>query len=380
MKYHIEPATPDQAPSIAPLIMMAMDEDCCQHFAGPHHTLDEFRQMMTGLVARDDSQYSYRNALVAKTPKGDIAGVIIGYDGAHLHSLRRAFLETIKEQMDRDFSGILDETQAGEYYVDTLAVNPEYRKQGIASALMLELIRRHGRRQPVGLLVDLTHPWAERLYVALGFRFVNMTTWGGHDMKHMQYPPRCLWAVGNALLEKYHDEEWGVPLHDEHRLFEMLVMESMSCGLSWLMMLERREVFRQCFAGFDPERVSRFTEEDINRILNTKGMIRSPRKVQAMVYNAKAFLQVAQEFGSFDLYIWHFTNRQTWRYPSHQNKEYTRNALSDLVAKDMKKRGFKYVGSIIIYSFLQAIGIINDHTDACLSYAQQAEGNIIKEE
>ena len=160
MKYHIEPATPDQAPSIAPHIMMAMDEDCCQHFAGPHHTLDEFRQMMTGLVARDDSQYSYRNALVAKTPKGDIAGVIIGYDGAHLHSLRRAFLETIKEQMDRDFSGILDETQAGEYYVDTLAVNPEYRKQGIASALMLELIRRHGRRQPVGLLVDLTHPWA----------------------------------------------------------------------------------------------------------------------------------------------------------------------------------------------------------------------------
>lgn len=193
-------------------------------------------------------------------------------------------------------------------------------------------------------------------------------------------PPRCLWAVGNALLEKYHDEEWGVPLHDEHRLFEMLVMESMSCGLSWLMMLERREVFRQCFAGFDPEHVSRFTEEDINRILNTKGMIRSPRKVQAMVYNAKAFLQVAQEFGSFDLYIWHFTNRQTWRYPSHQNKECTRNALSDLVAKDMKKRGFKYVGSIIIYSFLQAIGIINDHTDACLSYAQQAEGNIIKEE
>ena len=269
MKFKIEQATPDQAAAIASLIMMAMDEDCCQHFAGPNHTLEDFHILMTSLVRHDDSQYSYRNTLVARTVKGDIAGVITAYDGAQLHALRKAFLQAARTQLQGDFSGMADETRAGEYYIDSLAVKTEYRKQGIATALLYEMIRRHGTRQPVGLLVDRTHPWAERLYLSLGFRLVGRNTWGGHAMKHLQYPPRCPWAIGNKLLEKYHDEEWGVPVHDEHHHFEMLLLETMSCGLSWRMMLERREVFRQCFAGFDPGRVAAFTDEDTNHILAT---------------------------------------------------------------------------------------------------------------
>ncbi len=380
MKFKIAQATPEQAADIASLIMMAADHACCQYFAGPNHTLDDFHTMMTGLVKREDSQYSYRNVLVAKTAKGDIAGIIAAYDGARLHELRKAFLRATKEQLGGDFSDMADETQAGEYYIDSLAVKSEYRKQGIATALLYELIRRHGTRQPVGLLVDPTHPWAERLYLSLGFRLVGKNTWGGHPMKHLQYPPRCPWAVGNKLLERYHDEEWGVPVHDEKRHFEMLVLESMSCGLSWLMMLERRELFRQCFAEFDPKSVAAFTEEDVCRILSTEGMIRSPRKVWAMVNNAKAFLKVAQEYGSFDRYIWHFTNGQTWVYPSHQKAWCTRNELSDEVAKDMKKRGFKYVGSTIIYSHLQGIGIINDHLAGCFRKQDLSHDNIVFKE
>ena len=380
MRYKIERGTPEQAASIASLIMMAMDEDCCQYFAGPNHTLEDFHTMMTGLVRRDDSQYSYRNVLVAKTAKGDIAGIIVAYDGGQLHSLRKAFLQAAKEQLGGDFSNMADETQAGEYYIDSLAVKTEYRKQGIATALLYEMIRHHGTHQPVGLLVDLTHPWAERLYLSLGFRLVGSNTWGGHEMKHLQYPQRCPWAVGNKLLEKYHDEEWGVPVHAEKRHFEMLLLESMSCGLSWLMMLERREVFRQCFADFDPERVAAFTDDDIHRILSTEDMIHSPRKVQAMVNNAKAFLRVAREFGSFDQYIWHFTNGKTWIYPSHQKTWCTRNALSDEVAKDMKLRGFQYVGSTIIYSHLQSIGIINDHLNGCCRMQIPSQGDIVIKE
>lgn len=380
MKYKIEPGSPQQAAEIASLIMMAADHDCCQYFAGPHHTLADFHKMLTGLVEREDSQYSYHNVLVAKTTKGDIAGIIVAYDGGQLHTLRKAFLQATKEQLGGDFSDMADETQEGEYYIDSLAVKSEYRKHGIATALLYELIRRHGTQQPIGLLVDLTHPWAERLYLSLGFRLMGKNEWGGHEMKHLQYPQRCPWAVGNRLLEQYHDKEWGVPVHDEKRHFEMLLMESMSCGLSWLMMLERREVFRQCFAGFDPKQVATFTEEDVCRILSTEGMIRSPRKVRAMVNNAKAFLKVAQAFRSFDQYIWHFTNGQTWVYPSHQKTICTHNDLSDAVAKDMKKRGFQYVGSTIIYSHLQSIGIINDHLDGCFRKQELSRRNIVIKE
>lgn len=187
----IVPASIEQAESIASLIMLAMNHECCQNFAGPSHTLEDFHRMMTTLVRRDDSQYSYRNAMVAlddNTTDGHpvVAGVIVGYDGADLHRLRETFLQAAKEFLGQDFRGMDDETQAGEYYIDSLAVNESYRHQGLATLLLKKLIDQKGQRQPVGLLVDKGNPGAERLYRSLGFEYVNDATWGGHEMRHLQ--------------------------------------------------------------------------------------------------------------------------------------------------------------------------------------------------
>ena len=184
-------ASIEQAESIASLIMLAMNHECCQNFAGPSHTLEDFHRMMIALVRRDDSQYSYRNAMVAlddNTTDGHpvVAGVIVGYDGADLHRLRETFLQAAKEFLGQDFRGMDDETPAGEYYIDSLAVNESYRHQGLATLLLKKLIDQKGQRQPVGLLVDKGIPGAERLYRSLGFEYVNDATWGGHEMRHLQ--------------------------------------------------------------------------------------------------------------------------------------------------------------------------------------------------
>lgn len=181
-------ARKEQAAELASLIMEAMDYDCCQNFAGEAHTLDDFHRMMTSLVEMDDSQYSYRNTLVALVD-GQLAGCLVGYDGKDLRRLRKRFIEKASEYLEQDFSNMDDETQAGEYYLDSLCVKKNFRKRGLATRLIKEAIKRHGS-QPVGLLVDHTHPWAERLYRAIGFEFVNETTWGGHAMNHLQYPAR----------------------------------------------------------------------------------------------------------------------------------------------------------------------------------------------
>lgn len=371
---NIRPATRKQAQDIATLIMSAMNHDCCRNFAGPNHTLNDFHSMMTELVETEESLYSYRNTLVAITPQGTVAGICTAYDGKDFLRLRAAFVEAARTHLERDFSNMPEETTAGEYYIDSLAVKPEYQGQGIASALLKAMIDKESSRQPVALLVDLGNPLAEKLYTRLGFRVVGQTTWAGHAMHHMQYPVKCAWARHDPLSEAYHDETWGVPLHDDTIHYMFLLMEAMSCGLSWHMMLQRQEIFRQCFANFDARQVAHFTEEDIERIMQTKGMIRSRRKIEAMIENAKAFVKTAREFGSFDNYIWSFTQGRSLIYPSHQTEQVTRNDLSDRVAKDLKKRGFKYVGSTIIYSHLQAIGIINDHHEQCFRYKQLLPG------
>ena len=369
MKYQIKPATPGQAPEIARLIMEAMDEDCCRNFAGPHHTLADFHRMLTRLVAMDHSQYSYRNTLTAMHGKR-IAGIITGYDGKNLRPLRQAFIEAAKTELGRDFSNMDDETQEGEYYIDSLAVREDCRRQGIASALLKAFIQQHGHNQPVGLLVDLTHPSAERLYLRTGFVYRGDARWGGHAMRHLQHPVKCAWSLGDKLSERYHDTEWGVPEHDDNRLFMWLIMETMSCGLSWKMMLERREVFRKVFASFDASKVACFGEADIRRALHTRGMIRLERKIRGMTANARAFVKVRAEYGSFDRYIWGFTQGRSLIYPAHQSREVTHNELSARVANDLKARGFCYVGSTIVYSFLQAVGMINDHKTQCYRYAE----------
>lgn len=179
---------------------------------------------------------------------------------------------------------------------------------------------------------------------------------------------RCEWATTDPLLQKYHDEEWGIPVHDDREHYMYMLMESMSCGLSWLLMLKKREVFRACFANFNYEKVARFTSNDVERIMNTENMIRSRRKIEGMIANARAFIKVREEFGTFDNYIWRFSKGETKVYSSHKNKTCVSNALSDKVSKDLRKRGFKYIGTVITYSHLQAIGMIDDHQENCFKY------------
>jgi DNA-3-methyladenine glycosylase I len=180
---------------------------------------------------------------------------------------------------------------------------------------------------------------------------------------------RCPWCDMTEKMIHYHDEEWGVPVHDDKKQFEFLMMEVMQCGLNWNMMIEKREIFRECFAVFDFDRVAEFGEEDIERILNTPGMIKSRRKVEAIIQNARLFQQIIAECGSFDQYIWKYSGGKTICYMGHQNgHQPVKNGLSERISRDMKKRGFKYLGPIVLYSHLQACGVINDHTKECFRY------------
>lgn len=184
----ITEAEKNHSVAIARLIMQAMNYDCCQYFAGPDHTLQEFETMMTSLVEAEDSQYSYRNSIVALDDDGTVAGVCVSYDGKDLHRLRKAFLAAAMSAFGRDFSDIDDETQAGELYIDSIAVDERYRRRGIAGRL-LQATEEKAKRLNIpalGLLVDKGNPDAERLYVANGFVYVNETAWGGHPMKHLQ--------------------------------------------------------------------------------------------------------------------------------------------------------------------------------------------------
>lgn len=183
----ITAAQKSDAPVIAHLIMQAMTGECCQNLAGEHHTLDDFAAMMTALVAMEDSQYSYLNTLTARTEQGEVAGICVSYKGADLHRLRKRFIEEAARQLDRDFSTMPDETENGELYIDSLAVYPQYRKQGIATALLEATIEKAQQaRLPAGLLVDKGNPQAEKLYRKVGFQYVNDTEWAGHEMRHLQ--------------------------------------------------------------------------------------------------------------------------------------------------------------------------------------------------
>lgn len=185
-KVHIVEGTKDQAAEIARLIMTAMTDDCCLYFCGDGFGLNDFHKMMTMLVERENSQYSYRNTLVAID--GDkVIGISVSYDGDRLHELRRAFIEAAKKYIGKDHSGMDDETQAGELYLDSLAVLPEYRRQGIARKLLKATKERANRLglPCVGLLVDKDNPIGEALYTSIGFRYINDNQWGGHPMKHL---------------------------------------------------------------------------------------------------------------------------------------------------------------------------------------------------
>lgn len=187
MKIHV--ANLQQAETIAKLIMMAMTDDCCLYYAGEGKTLQDFKETMVRLVEMNDSQYSYKNTLMATTEDGEVAGICVSYDGGLLHKLRSAFIKAARNDFGRDFSKMEDETQAGELYLDSLAVNPQFRKKGVATALLKASIEKAKDLglPAVGLLVDKGNPDAERLYTQVGFKYMNDATWGGHPMKHLVY-------------------------------------------------------------------------------------------------------------------------------------------------------------------------------------------------
>lgn len=182
---------------------------------------------------------------------------------------------------------------------------------------------------------------------------------------------RCPWCGTTDIYVKYHDEEWGVPVHDDKKHFEFLVLESAQAGLSWLTILKRRENYRIAYDNFDAEKVANYNEEKLEELLQNEGIIRNRKKIEASVNNAKLFLELQKEFGSFDNYIWSFVNNKpiinSWEEISHVP---AKTELSDKISKDLKKRGFSFLGSTIIYSFLQATGIINDHLATCFRYAE----------
>ncbi|MBQ9827897.1 MAG: DNA-3-methyladenine glycosylase I [Lachnospiraceae bacterium] len=185
----------------------------------------------------------------------------------------------------------------------------------------------------------------------------------------------CSWAEINELNRRYHDTEWGVPVHDDRQMFEHLTLECLQCGLSWDLMLKKREIFRECFDDFEPERIAAYSEEDVERIMNTESMIRSPRKIRAVINNARRCMELREEFGGICDYFWSFSGGKTILYQGHDTGLIpVSNGLSERISRDLKKRGFKYVGPVTIYSHLQACGIINDHDRDCPCRKRIIEG------
>lgn len=182
---------------------------------------------------------------------------------------------------------------------------------------------------------------------------------------------RCNWGTSNELMMKYHDTEWGVPLHDDKKLFEFIILESFQAGLSWQIVLNKREAFRKAFDNFDPGKVALFNKEKIAVLVQDKTIIRNKRKIEACVNNARCFLEIQKEYGSFDKYIWSFVNYKPIVNSFADSKALpAKTPLSDTIAAALKKRGFSFVGSTVVYAHMQATGMVNDHITSCFRYKE----------
>jgi DNA-3-methyladenine glycosylase I len=182
---------------------------------------------------------------------------------------------------------------------------------------------------------------------------------------------RCKWVTDDELSKNYHDEEWGVPAHDDRKLFELLILEGAQAGLSWLTILRKRANYRQAFDGFNAKKMAEYNQKRVERLMQDRGIVRNQLKIMAAIENARAFLRVQEEHGSFDAYIWQFVGGEpkvnSWRI---QEKVPTKTTESDAMSKDLAKRGFKFAGSTICYAFMQAVGMVNDHTTGCFRYSE----------
>ena len=182
---------------------------------------------------------------------------------------------------------------------------------------------------------------------------------------------RCPWPMQDPLYVAYHDQEWGVPVHDDRRLFEFLILEGAQAGLSWITILKKRDNYRRAFDNFDAEKIARYNSRKIQKLLADPGIVRNRLKIESAVRNAKAYLAVRDEFGSFDRYLWQFVGGRPIRNQWKSLKQIpARTAESDALSRDLGRRGFKFVGSTICYAFMQAVGMVNDHTTDCFRYGQ----------
>ena len=188
----------------------------------------------------------------------------------------------------------------------------------------------------------------------------------------MDTPPRCGWVpLNKPLYVQYHDEEWGVPVHDDKRMFEFLVLESFQAGLSWEIILNKRENFRRAFAAFDVNQVAAFGEADIHRLLQDRGIVRNQLKIRAAVNNARRYQEVAETYGSFCNYLWEFTEGKPLQNRFKQLADLPASTpLSETISRDLKQRGFKFLGSTVIYAHMQAVGMVNDHLEECFRYGE----------
>ncbi len=190
-------------------------------------------------------------------------------------------------------------------------------------------------------------------------------------MKKLDTKKRCKWPGDDPIYIKYHDKEWGVPIYNDRLLFEFLILEGAQAGLSWITILKRRDNYRKAFDNFDAKKMARYSDAKYKKLLANEGIIRNRLKIQAAITNAQAFLAVQKEFGSFSKYIWQFVGgepiKNKWREHGHMPAS---TAISDKMSKDLKKRGFKFVGSTICYAFMQAVGMVNDHIDSCYRYKE----------
>ena len=185
---------------------------------------------------------------------------------------------------------------------------------------------------------------------------------------------RCFWAEGDSLMADYHDTEWGVPLHDDRRWYEKLLLDGAQAGLSWLTILRKREGYRKAFAGFDPVKVARFTERDVTRLMGDEGIVRNKLKIRSAIGNARAFLELQAKEGSFDRWVWQFVGGKPIRNTVRGRGDIqARTPLSDALSKELRDRGFNFVGSTIVYAFMQASGLVNDHMVTCFRRTETAK-------
>lgn len=197
-----------------------------------------------------------------------------------------------------------------------------------------------------------------------------MTQTEQHDVR-----VRCGWSLGNDLYIAYHDQEWGVPEHNDRKLFEMLLLEGAQAGINWLIILKKRETYRKAFDDFDPVKIASYDDQKIAELLQDPGIIRNRLKIQSAVTNAQAFLQVVEQFGSFDRYIWQFVKGQPITNHFNTMSEIpVTTPESDAMSKDLKRRGFRFVGSTICYAYMQAVGMVNDHLIDCFRWREVQEG------